>query len=148
MVEIKFELESSLSKEDFFGIRSDPEHTQKLVPEILTFFKLISADGENKTYEEHSTFNGFTTKSTVKHILDFPNSQEIQIIDGDIKDTVFKEIFESLPNGGSKLTVKVDMKLSGPFWMMGFFAINMIKNSIKEFYIVLEESQRKYLKLN
>ena len=148
MVEIKFELESSLSKEDFFGIRSDPEHTQKIVPEILTYFKLISTDGENKTYEEHSNFNGFTTKSTVKHILDFPNTHEIQIIAGDIKGTVIKEIFESLPNGGSKLTVKVDMILSGPFRFMGLFVINMIKNSIRDFYVVLEESQRKYLKLN
>lgn len=141
---IEFDLESSLNQESFFTIRSNPKHTQELVPEILTLVKLISTDGENKIYEEHSIFKGFKTKSTILHVLDSPNTHEMKIIDGDMKHSVITETFESLPNGGSKLTVKANIQLSGAFKMMGLLAKKMIQKNMKELYVILEESQRNW----
>ena len=145
MVEIKFELKSDLSQEDFFKIKSDPEYTRKIAPEILTFIKLISKDTNVSVYEEHSTFKGFQTKSTIQHTTNSPKFHEIKILKGDGEDSIIHEVFKSLPNGKSKLIVSADLQLSGPFKKMSLITKKMLQKTIKEFYKSLEESQRKHL---
>lgn len=145
MVEIKFELKSDLSQEEFFKIKSDPECAKKVVPEILTFIKLISKDKNIRVYEEHSSFKGFQTKSIIQHTIDYPKFHEIKILEGDGEGSIIKEVFKSLPNGNCKLTVDGNLELSGPYKKMSIITKKMIQNTIKDLYISLEESYRKYL---
>jgi len=145
LVEIKFELKSDLSQEHFFKIKSDPEYAQKIVPEILTFFKFISKDSNVSVYEEHSTFKGFRTKSIIQHTINPPKFHEIKILEGDGEGSLIKEVFKSLPNGGSKLNVTGDLELSGPYKKMSIITKKMIHKTIKDLYISLEESHKKYL---
>lgn len=145
MVEIKFELKSDLSQEDFFKIKSDPEYARKIAPEILTFIKLISKNGNVSVYEEHSTFKGFRTKSIIQHTIDFPKLHEINILEGDGEGSLIKEVFKSLPGDHSKLIVTGDLELSGPYKKMSIITKKIIHKTIKDLYLTLEESHRKYL---
>jgi len=145
MVEIQFELKSSLSQEAFFRIKSDPEYAHKVVPEVLTYVKLISKDDNVSVYEEHSSFKGFRTKSIIQHTIDAPKFHEIRILEGDGKGSIIKEVFKSTPKGISKLTVNGELQLSGPYKTMSIITKKMIQKTIKDLYIFLEDSHRKYL---
>jgi hypothetical protein len=148
LVEINFELKSDLSQEEFFKIKSDPEYAQKIVPEILTLIKLISKDGNVSVYEEHSTFKGFRTKSIIQHTIDSSKIHEIKILEGDGEGSIIKEVFKSLPNGNSKLIVTGNLELSGPYKKMSIITKKLIHKIIKDLYITLEESHKKYLNQN
>ena len=145
MVEIKFELKSDLNQEDFFKIKSDTEYARKVVPEILTFIKLVSKDKNVSVYEEHSTFKGFQTKSVIQHTIDFPKFHEIKILEGDGEGSIIKEVFKTLPNGKSKLTVTGNLELSRPYKKMNIITKKIIHKTIKDLYASLEESYKKYI---
>jgi len=96
-------------------------------------------------YYENSTFKGFRTKSIIQHTINSPKFHEIKILARDGKDSIIKEVFKSLLNGNSKLTVNADLRLSDPYQRMSIISKKMIHNTIKDLYIFLEESHRKYL---
>lgn len=131
MPKFKFTKTVNVDRDKIFSVITDFENLEKIFPKYFKSLKIISKSGKTTRLEEELEFLGKKLTVTVDHVVEKPDKHTVTMLDGPGKDTKFQEIFEKISEG-TKITIDVDLILSGKFKVMGFFAKKKIKNKMSQ----------------
>jgi coenzyme Q-binding protein COQ10 len=138
---IIFEKIIKADRKKVFGLATNYENFQKILPHYYPSIRIISVRGNVSVVEEHLRIGGRELVMMVKHVIDEPILHEIFIIGGDAKGTHIIKRYESVPHG-TKLTLEIDWNLKGIAKLSSFFVKNNILNDyskiIDEFAVIAE----------
>jgi coenzyme Q-binding protein COQ10 len=138
---IIFEKIIKADRKKVFGLATNYENFQKILPHYYPSIRIISVRGNVSVVEEHLRISGRELVMMVKHVIDEPILHEIFIIGGDAKGTHIIMRYESIPDG-TKLIFEIDWKLKGIAKLSSFFVKNNLLNDyskiIDEFAIIAE----------
>jgi len=131
MPKFKFVKTVDADRDKIFRVITDFENLAKIFPKYFKSLKIISKSGNTTKLEEELEFLGKKLSVTVDHIVEEPDKHIVIMLDGPGKNTRFEGTFEKVPEG-TKITVDVDLVLSGKFKVMGFFAKKKIKSKMDQ----------------
>ena len=120
-----------VDRDKIFRVITDFENLAKIFPKYFKSLKIISKSGNTTKLEEELEFLGKKLSVTVDHIVEEPSKHTVIMLDGPGRNTKFEETFEKVPEG-TKITIDVDLVLSGKFKVMGFLAKKKIKNKMNQ----------------
>ena len=131
---------STLSRDVLFRISTDIANFDKILPSYFKSLKIIEENKSEKIVQEIIRFLGKTSSVKTKHIVEFPNTHKVIILDGMLKGTVFSELYETSENGAS-VKISVHLKLNGIIKfipLLDLFIFKKMKSVTKEFIISSE----------
>ena len=112
MSKIIFEKIIKSDRKKIFGLATDYENFQKLLPQYYRSVRTISVRGNTSLVEEHLFIGGRELVMMVKHVIDEPILHELFVVGGDAKCTHIINRYEQLAHG-TKLTLEINWKLKG-----------------------------------
>ncbi len=112
MSKIIFEKIIKSDRKKIFGLATDYENFQKLLPQYYRSVRTISVRGNTSLVEEHLFIGGRELVMMVKHVIDEPILHELFVVGGDAKGTHIINRYEQLAHG-TKLTLEINWKLKG-----------------------------------
>lgn len=122
-------------KEKVFSTITDFQNLPKKFPMIFKSITVEKIEGNTILTKESTRLAGRDIEQTVKHILAPSEKHEVMILEGDAKDSIIIERYETVPEG-TKITIEGDFKLAGKLKLVGFLAKGKIEKGINE---VLDE---------
>ena len=129
MPKINFEKIVKAERVKVFNIFTNYEQFQKSLPKYFPSIRIRSTRGNIAVVEEHIKIAGHEFIMMTKHVTKFPEIHEVFVIGGDAKGSHIVERFDSI-QGGTKIIVDADLKLSGFLKIEAFFGKNKIKKSL------------------
>lgn len=114
-----------------FNIITDFENLPKKFPQFFRSVKVLSRDGNTITTEDHATMAGRELHQTVKHVLTYPQMDEVYMLSGDAKDSHVLTRYEAIPEG-TRVVIEGDFKLAGKLKLVGFMAKGKIEKGIED----------------
>jgi len=126
---INFEKIVKAERVKVFNIFTNYEQFQKSLPKYFPSIRIRSTRGNIAVVEEHIKIAGHEFIMMTKHVTKFPEIHEVFVIGGDAKGSHIVERFDSI-QGGTKIIVDADLKLSGFLKIEAFFGKNKIKKSL------------------
>ena len=118
-----------------FDIAANFKNFQKTLPKYFPSIRVCSIRGNVAVVEEHIRISGKELVMMTKHVTKYPELHEVFVIGGDAKGSHIIELYESVKEG-TKITVKVDLKLRGPLKLAAFFGKAKIE---KGFVKIMDE---------
>ncbi len=121
----KFSLEKIVNakRETVYGILSNYENYQKLIPQHFPSVRVCSVRGNTSVVEEHMNLGDLELVIMAKHVTREPVLHEVFVIGGDAKGSYIKQQFIEVSEG-TKIIVDVDLKLKGKMRMSSIFGKN------------------------
>lgn len=138
MPKVKVERIIKADREKVFNLVTDFENLSAKFPQFFKSVKVVSKEGNTVMTEDHSVLGGREIQQTTKHILTFPQIDEVYILSGDAKDSHIITTYEHAPEG-TKVVVNGDFKLAGKLKLVGFMAKGKIEKGIDQ---VIDEFAR------
>ena len=135
MPKIHFEKIVKAERNKVFDITTNYEQFQKSMPKYFPSIRIRSTRGNIAVIEEHLRISGREFVMMTKHVKQHPETHEIFVIGGDAKGSHIIERYESV-NGGTKITVDADLKLTGVLKIAALFGKDKIK---KGFVKIIDE---------
>ncbi len=135
MVQVEVSGEIPVPSEKLFSLMSDYNNWPKLFS-AHTSVRLIKKEGDVEYIELGDRRYG---KVNETHRVIPPNRIDIEEFTPGW-DGTFVNLFESLPNGNTELTVKVDIKGKGLMKLVGPFAGSYVRNRVRK--QIFEELQK------
>jgi len=126
---INFEKIVKAERAKVFNIVANYEQFQKILPTYFPSIRIRSTRGNIAVVEEHIKIAGREFIMMTKHVTKFPETHEVFVIGGDAKGSHIVEQFDSI-QGGTKIIVDADLKLSGFLKIAAFFGKNKIKKNL------------------
>ncbi len=120
MPKISFEKIVKAERTVVFDIAANYKNFQKTLPKYFPSIRVRSVRDNVAVVEEHIRISGKELVMMTKHITKYPELHEVFVIGGDAKGSHIIERYESVKEG-TKITVKADLKLRGPFKLAAFF---------------------------
>ncbi len=126
----KFSLEKIVNsnRENVFGIFSNFENYQRIIPQHYPSVRVRSMRGDVSVVEEHLILGDMELIIMAKHVSQKPILHEIIVIGGDAKGSKIKQEFIKLDNG-TKVLVDVDLKSKGKMKISVMFGKNNFKQN-------------------
>ncbi len=126
----KFSLEKIVNsnRENVFGIFSNFENYQRIIPQHYPSVRVRSMRGDVSVVEEHLILGDMELIIMAKHVSQKPILHEIIVIGGDAKGSKIKQEFIKLDNG-TKVLVDVDLKFKGKMKISVMFGKNNFKQN-------------------
>ncbi len=136
----KFSLEKIVNaNRDFvFGIFSNYENYQKLIPQYFPSIRVRSTRNNVSVVEEHFVLGGVELLIMAKHVSKEPLLHDVFVIGGDAKGSHIKQEFIKLENA-TKILVDVDLKFKGKMMISTLFRRHDFK---EEYSKILDEFVR------
>lgn len=136
----KFSLEKIVNaNRDFvFGIFSNYENYQKLIPQYFPSIRVRSTRNNVSVVEEHFVLGGVELLIMAKHVSKEPLLHDVFVIGGDAKGSHIKQEFIKLENA-TKILVDVDLKFKGKMMISALFRRHDFK---EEYSKILDEFVR------
>ncbi len=131
MPKIKVEKTIKADREKIFKMVTDFENLSNKFPQFFKSVKVISRQGNIVTTEDEAVMAGKEVHQTTKHILTFPEIDDVELLSGDAKGSHIVTTYTTIPEG-TKVTVEGDFKLAGKLKLVGFMAKGKIEKSIEE----------------
>lgn len=131
MPNITFEKIVKANRDKVFEIATDYESFQNTLPQYFTSIRIRSTRGNTSVVEEHLKIGERELVMMTKHVKNPPHLHEVFVIGGDAKGSVISEKYEEFPDG-TKITVNVDLKLTGIMKIAGVLGKNKIRNHFIE----------------
>jgi coenzyme Q-binding protein COQ10 len=132
---INFEKIVKAERVKVFNIVANYEQFQKTLPKYFPSIRIRSTRGNTAVVEEHIRIAGREFIMMTKHVTKFPEIHEVFVIGGDAKGSHIIERYESI-QGGTKITVEADLKLTGILKIAALFGKDKIK---KGFTKIIDE---------
>ena len=109
-----FSLEKIINakRKDVFGIFSNYEQYEKLIPKYFPSIRIRSVRGETAVVEEHLKLGELELILMSKHVSKPNVLHEVYVIGGKSKGSYIRQEFIEIPEG-TKILVDVDLKLMG-----------------------------------
>ncbi len=120
MTKFSFEKIVKADRKKVFDVVANYEEFQKTLPQYFPSVRIRSKRGNTAIVEEHLKFYGKELVMMTKHVTKYPEIHEVFVIGGDAKGSHFYEKYESVPEG-TKISVDVDLKLTGILKIAAFF---------------------------
>ncbi len=120
MTKFSFEKIVKADRKKVFDVVANYEEFQKTLPQYFPSVRIRSKRGNTAVVEEHLKFYGKELVMMTKHVTKYPEIHEVFVIGGDAKGSHFYEKYESVPEG-TKISVDVDLKLTGILKIAAFF---------------------------
>ena len=102
---------------------------ENLIKKFLEL-KIVEKNGNKTIIFERLRFLGKTVNVTTEHVVEKPDRHIVKMLDGQTKGTVFDETYEKVGEQ-TKVTIEVDLVLSGGLKILGMFAKSKIESSMK-----------------
>lgn len=136
----KFSLEKIVNaNRDFvFGIFSNYENYQKLIPQYFPSIRVRSTRNNVSVVEEHFVLGGVELLIMAKHVSKEPLLHDVFVIGGDAKGSHIQQEFIKLENA-TKILVDVDLKFKGRLMISTLFRRHDFK---EEYSKILDEFVR------
>ena len=120
MTKFSFEKIVKADRKKVFDVVANYEEFQNTLPQYFPSIRIRSKRGNTAVVEEHLKFYGKELVMMTKHVTKYPEIHEVFVIGGDAKGSHFYEKYESVPEG-TKISVDVDLKLTGILKIAAFF---------------------------
>ncbi len=121
MTKINFEKIIKAKRNKVFGIITNFEEFQIILPEFFPSIRVRSVRENVAVVEEHVKLSGKELVIMAKHVTQYPEVHEVFVIGGDAKGSHIVERFENIEEG-TKITVDGDIKLKASLRITGFFS--------------------------
>jgi len=120
MTKFSFEKIVKADRKKVFDVVANYEEFEHTLPQYFPSIRIRSKRGNTAVVEEHLKFYGKELVMMTKHVTKYPEIHEVFVIGGDAKGSHFYEKYERVPEG-TKISVDVDLKLTGILKIAAFF---------------------------
>ena len=131
MPQFSFEKTCVANREIVYKVFSDYENYQKISPKFFPSIRIRSVRNNVAVVEEHMNLGAEEFVIMAKHVTDEPVLHDVYIIGGDAKGSHIQEQFIGIPEG-TKILVRVDLKLKGKMKLGGMFSKNRYQENYEE----------------
>ena len=119
-----------METDTLFDLMADVESYTDVLPQNISYVKILSNVNNVITGEEELTEAGFTMKLTAKHTLNPYESHMIEIIDGDAKGTTITQTFE--PDGSkTNLITDIHFNIVGPTSLATYLPLSQLNHAVR-----------------
>ena len=118
-----------IETETLFDLMADVENYADVLPNNISYVKILSSVDNVITAEEELTEAGLKIKLVAKHTLNPYSKHVIEIIDGDAKGTIITQTFESV-GAQTNLITDVHLNITGPTSLMAYIPLKNLTHAI------------------
>ena len=130
MPDFNFEMTLPSDSRKLFELVTDYESYKQIFPDQLKEVSVVSRNGSDVITKEVLTFNTYFKNTELyqktSHSIQYPRLSS-NVIEGPFKGTVIQVTFDEL-DGGSKITINVELKISLKYKILSPIIKNKYKN--------------------
>tara|TARA_B100000953_G_scaffold142440_1_gene117873 strand:+ start:8 stop:1090 length:1083 start_codon:yes stop_codon:yes gene_type:complete len=118
-----------METDTLFDLMADVESYTDVLPNNISYVKILSSVDNVITAEEELTEAGFKMKLIAKHTFNPYSKHVIEIIDGDAKGTTITQTFESV-GAQTNLITDVHLNITGPTSLIAYLPTSNLIHAI------------------
>jgi len=127
-----------LDKEKIFDVIADIEKYPTILPQNVISVEIINRTNNIIYANEQVSERGFQVNLLVKHVIEPYEKHTIEILNGDAKNSVITQTYETVESG-TKIKTDLEIHLSGILIPFGFTAEHNIIHALNTIFDRFEE---------